>query len=455
MNFNPLFRPKTMAVVGVSGTNDRHPANVIFNKNHLRKKIEVFAVNGRGGNFHGETVYPRVSDIPKKVDLAVIAARADLVPDIMTDCIEANVGGAVVVSGGFAESGRRDLQERIVSMAIDGNFPFIGPNCLGIYSPAYIDTFFLPSERIVRPERGRVAFISQSGGVLVDQMVRFAEEGVGLSLAISIGNKALVRELDLLKYFANDPETDVIAFYVEGFGKGEGRTFVQAAAACPKPVIVFKSGKTPGGSRAVSSHTASMAGDYEVFSSALGQCGIVEAKDEFELVPFCEALSAYQKPIEGRLGIITGSGGHGAIAVDACLSHGLLVPPFNEQEQAEMRTMISERLHGIASFGNPIDLTGSAVDDDFVGAAKFLSRADNVDCVLILLLPYSPGITSDVGARLSQVCLEEGKPLVAYVPHVDKYLMFIEGFQFNHVPVAHSIEEAVHMALAMKRRKPC
>jgi len=173
------------------------------------------------------------------------------------------------------------------------------------------------------------------------------------------------------------------------------------------------------------------------------------------LVPFCEALSCYQNPIEGRIGIITGSGGHGAIAVDACLSHGLMVPPFSEKEQAEMRSMISERLQGIASFGNPIDLTGSAVDDDFVGASKFLSKADDVDCVLILLLPYSPGITSDVGARLSQICLQEGKPLVAYVPHVDKYLMFVEGFQFNHVPVAHSIEEAVHMALAMKRRKPC
>ena len=455
MNFNPLFRPRTMAVVGVSATNDRHPANVIFNKNHLRQKIEVFPVNGRGGNFHGETVYARVSDIPKKVDLAVIAARAELVPEIMTDCIEANAGGAVVVSGGFAESGRKDLQERIVSMAKDGNLPFIGPNCLGIYSPAYVDTFFLPNERIVRPDRGRVAFISQSGGFLVDQMIKFAAEGVGLSLALSIGNKALVRELDLLKHFANDQETDVIAFYVEGFEKNEGRAFVQAAAECPKPVIVFKSGKTPGGTRAVSSHTASMAGDYEVFSSVLGQYGIVEAKDEFELVPFCEALSCYQNPIEGRIGIITGSGGHGAIAVDACLSHGLMVPPFSEKEQAEMRSMISERLQGIASFGNPIDLTGSAVDDDFVGAAKFLSKADDVDCVLILLLPYSPGITSDVGARLSQICLQEGKPLVAYVPHVDKYLMFIEGFQFNHVPVAHSIEEAVHMALAMKRRRPC
>jgi len=455
MNLNRLLQPKTMAVVGVSATNDRHPANVIYNKNHLRQKVEVFPVNGRGGNFHGETVFARVTDIPQKVDLAVIAVRADLVPEMMTDCIEAGVGGAVIVSGGFAESGQRELQERIVSLATNGNLPFIGPNCLGIYSPPYVDTFFLPSERIVRPERGRVAFVSQSGGFLIDQMIKFAGEGVGLSLAVSIGNKALVRELELLKHFASDPETEVITFYVEGFEKREGRAFVQAAAECSKPVIVFKSGKTPGGTRAVSSHTASMAGDYEVFSSVLAQYGIVEAKDEFELVPFCEALSCYQKGIEGRIGIITGSGGHGAIAVDACLSHGLSVPQFSEKEQADLRAILSERLQGIASFGNPIDLTGSAMDDDFVGATKALSKRDDIDCVVILLLPYSPGITSDVGARLSQICRQEGKPLVAYVPHVEKYQMFVEGFQFNQVPVSHSIEEAIHMALAMKRRRPC
>ena len=455
MNLNRLLQPKTLAVVGISATNDRHPANVIYNKNHLRQKVEVFPVNGRGGKFHGETVYPRVTDIPKTVDLAVIAARAELVPEIMTDCIEARVGGAVIVSGGFAESGQKDLQERIVSMAKKGNLPFIGPNCLGIFSPPYLDTFFLPNERIVRPGKGRVAFVSQSGGVLVDQMVKFAVEGVGLSLALSIGNKALVRELELLNYFASDPETDVVTFYVEGFEENEGRAFVQAAAECPKPVIIFKSGKTTAGSRAVSSHTASMAGDYEVFSSVLTQYGIVEAKDEFELVPFCEALSCYQKGIEGRIGIITGSGGHGAIAVDACLSHGLSVPQFSEKEQADLRAILSERLQGIASFGNPIDLTGSAMDDDFVGATKALSKRDDIDCVVILLLPYSPGITSDVGARLSQICRQEGKPLVAYVPHVEKYQMFVEGFQFNQVPVSHSIEEAIHMALAMKRRRPC
>ena len=455
VDFKPLFKPKTLAVIGVSLTHDRHPANVIYNKNSLRHRTEVFPVNERGGILQGEMVYTKISDIPKKVELAVIATRAEKVPQIMVECIQAGVGGAVVISGGFSETGRRDLQDRIVSIAREAEFPFIGPNCLGIYSPPFVDTFFIPSERIVRPDKGRVVLISQSGGILVDHMIKFAQEGVGLSIGISIGNKALIRELDLLKYFAGDPETDVITFYIEGFEENEGREFVLAAGGCTKSVVVLKSGKTLGGTRAVSSHTASMAGDYEVFSAALSQFGVVEAKDEFELISFCEALSCYHRPIEGRIGIITGSGGHGAIAVDACFSHGLSVPSLGDEDQVEIRKWVSPRIQDIASFNNPIDLTGSVVDDDFIAAGKFLSRKQEIDCVLVLLLPYTPGITSDLGARLSQIYRQEGKPLIAYVPHVEKYRMFIEGFQLNQIPVAPSIEEAVHMAVAMRRRQPC
>lgn len=455
MNLAPLFKPRTMAVVGVSLTNDRHPANVIYNKNHLRLKAEVFPVNNRGGALQGEKVYPHVSDIPGKVDLAVIATQAQIVPGIIEECIQAGVGGAVIISGGFSESGRKDLQESIVSIARKAGFPFIGPNCLGIYSPPYIDTFFIPGERMMRPEKGKVALVSQSGGILVDYLIKLAEEGVGLSLAVSIGNKALIREVDLLEYFQDDPETKVIAFYVEGFGQGEGREFVLKAGQCTKPVVVLKAGKTSMGVEAISSHTASIAGDYEVFSSIFSQCGVVEAKNESELISSCEVLSCYQNPIEGNIGIITCSGGHGAIAVDACVSHGLSVTALTEKDQREIREKVSPRIQAIASFKNPIDLTGSAVDEDFIAVAQCLSGREDVDCIVVLLLPYVPGITSDLGARLSQISRQDSKSLIAYVPHVEKYRMFIEGFQLNQVPVAHSIEDAVHMAEALRRRQRC
>jgi acyl-CoA synthetase (NDP forming) len=455
VNLQPLFQPKNMAVVGVSMTNDRHPANVVFNKNHLRYSLNVFPVNPKGGNLNRETIYPRIGDIPEKIDLAVIAVRAEQVPDVVGECIEADVGGAVVISGGFAETGRKDLQDRLASIAVEADFPVIGPNCLGIYAPGYVDSFFLPIERMVRPEPGNVAVVSQSGGILVDQMLRFAEEGVGLSLAVSIGNKAMIREIDLLRYLIGDPNTKVIAFYVEGFEKNEGRDFVLAADQCLKPVIMLKAGKSPEGASAVSSHTASLAGDYKVFSEVLSQFSVVEARNDTELVSFCESLSCYQQPIQGRVGIITGSGGHGAMAVDVCVDHGITVPVLSEKIQEEIRMKLAPSIQSIASVKNPIDLTGSGVDEDFSAVARILSETPEIDCVVMLLLPYLPGITSDLGAMLSQVFQRAGKPLIAYVPHVEKYMMLIEGFELNRVPVSLSIEGAILMVEAMRRFQPC
>jgi len=455
LNFSPLFKPESIAVIGVSMTNDRHPANVIYNKIHLRYPVKVYPVNPGGGMLYRDKVYTDISEIPTRIDLAVIAVRADYVPGVLESCIRNNVGGATVISGGFSESGREDLQAQLVSMARSADFPFIGPNCLGIYAPDRFDTFFLPGERLVRPESGRVAIVSQSGGVLVDQMVKFAEQGVGLSLAVSIGNKALIRELDMLNYLTQDPDTSVISLYVEGFEKNEGRKFVQAAAGISKPVIVLKAGKTSEGSRAVSSHTASLAGDYKIFSAILAQHGIAEARNEFEMVSFCESLSCYRKSIEGRVGVITVSGGHGVLAADACSEYGLSIPPLSAAVQNDIRQRLSASVQSIASLSNPVDLTGSATDEDFVAASRGLSKAPEIDCVIILLLPYSPGISSDLGARLSYVYRRESKPVVAYVPHQEKYKMLIEGFELNNVPVSSSIDGAVLMVEALRRCRTC
>lgn len=454
-DFKRLFQPKTVAVIGVSLKRERHPANVIFNKIHLRYPVDVFAVNPGGGDLFGRKVYTSIRNLPGPVDLAVIAVRAEYTLDTLKDCIDAGAGGAAIISGGFAEVGRLDLQEQLADLALRRGFPFIGPNCLGIYVPGRIDTFFIPSERMVRPESGKVALVSQSGGVLVDQMTKFAEQGIGFSLGVSIGNKALVRELDLLEYLAADPDTGVIAFYIEGFARGEGREFVQAARKCSKPVIVLKSGKTGEGMRAVSSHTASMAGDYAVFSAALAQHGIVEAVNEFELVSFCEALSCYGEPIDGRVGIISPSGGHGALAVDICSRNGLSIPAFNQEQQNRIRADLSSSIQPIASLNNPIDLTGSATDIDFMAATEHLARSPELDAIILLLLPYTPEVTSDLSARLSRVCRRHNKPLIAYVPHVERYRMLIEGFEFNGVPVSPSIKGAVLMVKALKRYKPC
>jgi acetyltransferase len=261
--------------------------------------------------------------------------------------------------------------------------------------------------------------------------------------------------VDLIQYLAEDPDTRVIALYVEGFGKNEGRHFVETAREIGKPVVVLKAGKSAEGSRAANSHTAALAGDYRVFSEVLAQYGVIEAGNEFEMVSFCESLSCYHQPIEGKIGIITASGGHGVLATDVCATYGLSVPLLTEANRETIRESLSERLRAIASVQNPIDLTGSAEDDDFVAAAAGLSQVPDIDCVLLLLLPYSPGISSDLGARMSYVFRGQHKPLVAYVPHQEKYRMLIEGFELNNVPVSSSIDGAVLMAEALRRCRPC
>jgi len=455
MELKYLFKPSTMAVIGVSTSQDNHPANVIYTKNNLRYPVKTFPVNPKGGMLHREKLYRSIADIEEAIDMAVIAVRAEFVPKVMEDCIQKGVRGAVIVSGGFAEAGNTVLQQRLTDIARAAGFPFVGPNCLGIYAPDHVDTFFLPGERIIRPQKGNVGFISQSGGVLVDQMVKFAGQGIGVSLAVSIGNKAFIRETDMLDWFAKDIETKVIAFYVEGFDKGEGRLFIQKAEQCGKPVVILKAGKSKKGREAVSSHTASLAGDYRVFSDIMKQHCVAEADNEYELTSFCEALSCFQKGIQGNIGVLSLSGGHGVIAVDACELHGMSVPRLDPGTMEAIREKVSPEIRNIISLGNPLDLTGSSVDNDIVTAATHLARDKGVECLLALLIPYSPGVSADIGAKLSQVARNEGKPMISYVPNEEKYRIIIEGFELNDIPVASSVDGAVLMAKALKRCRPC
>lgn len=452
MNLKKVIEPQSIAVVGISHSNPFNPANVIYNKNKLRYQARTYGVNPKGGMLYGERVYKSVSNLPERVDLAVLSIRAEHVPKTMRECIKAGISGAIIISGGFAETGRRDLQDEIRTISLKNNFPIIGPNCLGIFSPPYIDTFFLPNERLIEPRSGNVALVSQSGGILVDQIIKLTQEGVGLSRAISIGNKAVIDEVDMLRFFKKDKKTRVIGIYLEGFKADRGRAFIEEANSSTKPVVILKSGKTPGGSRAVSSHTASLAGDYLVFSEVLKEGNAIEAINESEFVSYCEALSTIEKKTIRNVCIITSSGGHGAIASDGCYSAGITIAKIPEADKRALKRLLSKSIQNIASFVNPIDMTGSAVDNDFLIATKFFIEREYIDCIILLLLPYLPGITSDIGARIAQLVREYKKPIITYLPRVDKFGIFIEGFESNGIPVAHSVVGAVFMAKALTRR---
>jgi acyl-CoA synthetase (NDP forming) len=249
MNLDRLLKPASVAVIGVSSQNNRHPANVIYKKIRQRRSIRVYAVNPRGGTLQEDKIYETLSAVPEPVDAVIVAARAAYVPDLIEECIRCKAGGAIVISGGFAEVGNQAAQDYIATVAIAAGFPMIGPNCLGNYAPGIIDTLFTPPERMERPQAGGVAFVSQSGGFLLDLLSKFANSRIGISQAVSIGNKAVVREIDLLRYFDRDPDTRVIAFYIEGFGENEGENLSwQPAIAANRWLCIKleKAGRVPG-----------------------------------------------------------------------------------------------------------------------------------------------------------------------------------------------------------------
>ena len=452
MRMKKLLEPRTIAVLGVSRSNPFHPANVIYTKNRLRYAAKTFAVNPKGGDIFGEKVFSSIKEIRENIDLVVFAIKAEFVPGAMRECIDAGAGAGIIISGGFAESGREDLQQEIQAISKDNDFPVVGPNCLGVYSQPYMDTFFLPSERLVQPIEGNVALISQSGGILVDFIIKLTHERVGIGKAISVGNKAVIDEVDLLKYFNRDPATSVIGMYIEGFHQSRGREFINILKNCSKPVVMMKSGKTPGGTKAVSSHTASIAGDYMTFHEIMRQSGVMEADRVSEFASYCEALSCCPGKSVKKICIITGSGGHGAAASDDCFKAGLELVEVGEQDQEELRKKLSPSIQSIASLSNPVDLTGSAGDADLIAAARFFLKRPDVDAIILLLLPYLPGITTDVGGRIAQLARQTNKPVLTYIPHVDKFDMFCEGFESNGAPVAHSVEGAVYMAKALMRQ---
>jgi len=457
MDLKGVFEPRRVAVIGVSLSNPFHPANIVYNKNYYGYDSEVFAVNPRGGDLERRPVYKSVCEIPGEVDQAVVAVKARLVPDIARECAQAGVKSLVVLSGGFAETRTSEgiaLQDELLEVCRRNSIALIGPNCLGVYSPPFTNSLFLPPERTTLPPAGDIAVASQSGAFLVDQILtRFKESGVGISVGVSIGNKAMIDEVSMLRHFAERDDTHAMVFYMEGMDR-RAREFVETAGEVTKskPVVVYLGGKSQKGMEAARSHTAALAGNIEIMSAALKQKGVIEAENESEVTSFSKIFSYYRNhPLrQGNIAIISASGGHGVITADLATKAGLKVPQFSAERREALRLVVEDAIKDIASFQNPVDLTGSASDQDFERVLDYLLAQEDIEATIILALPYTPLVTSFIGTRLGQVVRNLNKPVVAYVPNLAKYGMVLEGFELNGIPVVHSIEAAVEMLRALR-----
>ena len=465
MDLEKLFKPKSIAVVGISKKNPLSPGRIVLLKNEFEMDVKVYGIYPGGGEIEGIQLYGRLDKLPEIPDMLVIAVGPNDTLEYIKECSELGIPASVIIGGGFAEIGGKGKkrQEKLEEIAFENDIAVLGPNCLGVYAPPIVDTIFLPTERLIRPPKGSVALISQSGGVLVDAFfVKFSERNIGVSTAVSIGNRAVVDETMLLEYFSQvDPETTNIAFYLEGFKEDKARKFLNLAKKSEDTVIVFFGGKTREGKVATQSHTASLAGDFKIIYDALRQYYVIQPHSERELLTCLkvyDVLSHKRNPFGknvityGNVALVSVSGGHAVLASDMLKKYGLNAVRFTQQERRDLKDLMNPVAKEIASFNNPIDLTGSVLDTDIENVIRYLSDLDKIECIILLLLPYPPNISFQIGRRIANIVLSKNKPIVCFIPYVPKYSMIIESLEIANIPVFHSIKETVQAVSALKER---
>lgn len=346
-----LLRPKSVAVVGASATPGKIGYTVLENLQKSGYQGPIYPINPSGGEILGMKVFTSISDVPESIDAAVITVPAKLVASVTEECGKKGVKGLIIITSGFTESGRRDLEDEIVRIAHSYGMRILGPNIVGTLSNSdKLNASFAP----FLPLPGKASLISQSGALLIAIDAATYTRNIGFDKLVSIGNMSDVDFADLVDWLNEDPNTTCITLYIEGFKNG--RRFIEAGQRAKKPIIALKAGVSAHGAAAAASHTGSLAGAAKVYSAAFQQAGVVQASDLDNLFDRTLALSL-QPPMKGdNLVIITNGGGVGVLATDAAERYGLPLKFAPADVQAELKKHMPE----FGSAKNPVDLTGMA-----------------------------------------------------------------------------------------------
>jgi acetyl coenzyme A synthetase (ADP forming)-like protein len=382
----PLFFPRSIAVIGAS--ND--PASIggrLFN-NILSEGFTgpLYPVNPTSKVVRSVRAYPTILDVPDEVDLAFIVVPQRFVIEVAEQCAQAGVRGVVVISSGFSEVGTQGAadEERLAEVAHRSGMRLVGPNCMGLLNTApavRLNGTFAP----VYPPAGNVAMSSQSGALGVAILDYATRNNIGISQFVSVGNKADVSGNDLLLAWEDDPETDVITLYLESFGNPSKFSRIARRIGRRKPIIAVKSGRTPAGSRAASSHTGALASSDEAVTALFRQAGVIRVDTIEELFATASLLANQPVPSGHRVGIVTNAGGPGIIAADAMESQGLVISELSD----DLRAIIAARLPAEASTRNPVDLIASGGPQQFEEVTTFLLTSGEVDAVMVIYVPTS------------------------------------------------------------------
>jgi len=355
---NILFYPDSVAVIGASSDPSKIGNELLKNLIDNNYKGKIYPVNPKSPEILGLKAYSSMESIPDDVDVALFAIPARFVPDMMEQCINKNVKSAIIVSGGFKETGTEEglkLQNIMIEIAKKAGIRVVGPNCQGINNPSngLVATFAGKTTLA-----GSIGIISQSGTVTAAIQCWAEQDGVGISKCVNLGNKSDINENDLIRYLKDDEDTKVIALYLEGLAEAEGFIEEGKDAAKTKPIVVLKGGKTKAGFKAIFSHTGSLAGNAAVFEAALKQIGAINAKTLEEWYDLALAFAFITPPKGPGFLIIESTGGAGILASDMADQLGFTL----EEPEEEALEKLREILPDICTFSNPFDLTAVALE---------------------------------------------------------------------------------------------
>ena len=434
-----LFSPKSIAVFGASDKENGVGTQVFSNLIHAGFSGELYPINPKHKRVQGHKCYRSLAEVDAPVDLAVIAAPAKTVIDIIHDCGEQGVGAAVVLTAGFREAGENGklLEQSLIDTARHYDIRLMGPNCLGLMRPGIgLDATFLDTPA---PD-GRLALVSQSGALCSAILDWAKPHQLGFSTIVSLGNAADIDFGDVLDYLATDAKTDAILLYVEGIH--DSRAFMSGLriAARAKPVIVLKTGRHSKGSMAASTHTGAMIGSDDVFDAALERAGVVRAMTYGQLFAAAEILSSSKRVTGNRLAIVTNGGGPGVLATDRAEDLGVEIAQLSTDSIASL----DKSLPPYWSHTNPVDILGDSPPAYYEEAVTTCLKDPNVDGVLVLLTPQPMSRPLDAArAVIDAANRQKIKPVLTCWMGETQVREARELFSTHHLPTFLTPEQAV------------
>lgn len=405
-----FFDPQSVAIIGASRDPEKLGYAVVKNliDSGFAAERKVYPINPKSDEILDIPAYKSVTDVEGPIDLAVIVIPYKFVPGAMRECGEKGIPAVVVITAGFREAGHEGLEREaeLIEIANEYGIRVIGPNCLGV-----LDTYTTLNASFAAgtPPKGPINFMSQSGA-LGTAVLDWALAGeMGFSKFVSMGNKADIDEIDLLKAWEDDPNANVLLAYLEGVTNGQKFIETARTVSKKKPIVAVKSGVTQAGSRAVSSHTGSLAGSEQAYSAAFKQAGIIRANTMEEMFDYARAF-AYQPLLKGkRIAVITNAGGPGILATDAIERSGLAIARFeNETIQA-----LESYLPDAASAANPVDVLGDSAADRYRFAIATVAKDPNVDAILVILTPQALTDITGTAEAIGDLSDESDRPVLA------------------------------------------